>query len=217
MVEVRGLARGVRLRATCSGHRRVGTQHTLERIREAARRDRKQRSPRFSTTSTTSTTAGWVARIETRRGGRNRRRDVATLREALRQPAGPLRAAATRRVPSKASSESVHPEAGRAAKTARRAHPGRQGRPAGHCLGAERHLRAGLRTDSDQGKFGLELHPDKTRLVEFGRTRRTTGAAVVTASRRRSPCSASRKSVRGPGRSTSPCSVRRCARAGTPS
>ena len=44
-------------------------------------------------------------------------------------------------------------------------------------------------------KFGLELHPDKTRLIEFGRSRPTTGSGADTGSRRRSTSSASRTSA----------------------
>jgi hypothetical protein len=41
-------------------------------------------------------------------------------------------------------------------------------------------------------KLGLELHPDKTRLIEFGRRAPGTGRHGVWASRRRSTSSASR-------------------------
>ena len=48
-------------------------------------------------------------------------------------------------------------------------------------------------------KFGLELHPDKTRLIEFGRHAARNRAAGVRASRRRSTSWASRTSARSPG------------------
>ena len=48
-------------------------------------------------------------------------------------------------------------------------------------------------------KFGLELHPDKTRLIEFGRHAARDRAPGVRASRRRSTSWASRTSARNPG------------------
>ena len=48
-------------------------------------------------------------------------------------------------------------------------------------------------------KFGLELHPDKTRLIEFGRHAARDRAARAGASRRRSTSWASRTSARRAG------------------
>ncbi len=65
--------------------------------------------------------------------------------------------------------------------------------------------------------FGLELHPAKTRLIEFGRSRRTGGEGAGRGSPRRSTSSASRISAGGPGTRSSWSSGRRCARGGRPS
>ena len=52
-------------------------------------------------------------------------------------------------------------------------------------------------------KFGLELHPDKTRLIEFGRYAAERAEAADGASRRRSTSWASRTSAGRPGRDSS--------------
>jgi len=44
-------------------------------------------------------------------------------------------------------------------------------------------------------KFNLELHPEKTRLLEFVRMRSTNGSGVETGNRKRSIFLASRTSV----------------------
>ena len=59
-------------------------------------------------------------------------------------------------------------------------------------------------------RFGLELHPDKTRLIEFGRHAAIEAAAGgVWASRRRSTSWALRTSVREPAAGGSGCGVSR--------
>ena len=58
-------------------------------------------------------------------------------------------------------------------------------------------------------KFGLELHPDKTRLIEFGRMRPRVGGRGGWASRRRSISLVSRTSARRPGTDGSGCGASR--------
>ena len=58
-------------------------------------------------------------------------------------------------------------------------------------------------------RFGLELHPDKTRLIEFGRVPPSTGGVGVWASRRRSTSWALRTSVPEPAAGGSGCGVSR--------
>jgi group II intron reverse transcriptase/maturase len=59
-------------------------------------------------------------------------------------------------------------------------------------------------------KFHLELHPEKTRLLEFGLSRPTTGGAPTWGSRRRSTFSASHTSVGRRGMGGSRWYGRRC-------
>lgn len=61
------------------------------------------------------------------------------------------------------------------------------------------------------GKYGLTLHPDKTRLVKFTRPR--TGGGGGEGSGAASSCSASTITGLAPGRGTGSCSRPRCARA----
>ena len=61
-------------------------------------------------------------------------------------------------------------------------------------------------------KFALELHPEKTRLLEFGPFAIATGSGAEKGSRRRSTSSASRISVGGRGATEClRCCGRRCA------
>ena len=67
-------------------------------------------------------------------------------------------------------------------------------------------------------KFALELHPDKTRSIEFGRFARTGSAQrVATANRRPSTSSALRTAARRRGRAGLRFCGRRCDRGGKPS
>jgi hypothetical protein len=59
-------------------------------------------------------------------------------------------------------------------------------------------------------RFGLELHPDKTRLLEFGGVPPATEQRGAWASRRRSPFLASRTFVRRPRAGGSGSSASRC-------
>ena len=63
-------------------------------------------------------------------------------------------------------------------------------------------------------KFGSDLHPDKTRIIEFGRYAERDRKLVATANRRRSTFWASRTAAERLGRGTSRCCGRRCGRGG---
>ena len=146
-VEGRGLAKGNSPeRNALRTQGRDGAPSALERVRQAAREDRKQRFTAL---------LHHVYDIERLRAAYFAlKRDAAagvdgeTWRhygeDLEAQPPGPLRAAEARSVPSEAGSEGVHPEGGRAAAAARRSRAGRQDRPARRRRGAERDLRGGL-------------------------------------------------------------------------
>ena len=124
--------------------RRIHPSDGIERVRQAARRDRKQRfTALLHHVYDRRPSARGLPRPEARRRGGHRRRDVAALRRGVGgqppRPGGPHQAG---RVPGEPGSSGVHPEGGRAAAAARRSHAGRQNRPACRRRGTERHLRS---------------------------------------------------------------------------
>ena len=125
---------------------RAGAPSALERVRQAAGKDRRQRFTALlhHVYDVERLRAAYHA-LKRTRGGRRRWRDVAALRGGPGgQPPGPVRQAEARSVPGEAGSSGVHPEGGRAATAARGSRAGGQDRPARRRRGVGRHLRNGL-------------------------------------------------------------------------
>ena len=146
-VEGRGVAKGNSLeRNACRTQSREGAPSALERVRDAARRDRKLRFTALlhHVYAVERLRQAYYA-LKREAAAGHRRRDVEALRRAAgSQPRRPVPAAQTGSVPSEACTAGVHREGGRAAAAARCPRAGRQDRPARRRRGAQRHLRTGL-------------------------------------------------------------------------
>jgi hypothetical protein len=148
-MEGRGLAEGSSHQQNAPrAQHRDGAPSALERVRQAAVRNRKQQ---FTTllhhVYNPECTPGGVLRAQARRQPGRGRRDVAALRRGSGgQPPRPLRAPQAGSVPGQAGSQSVHPEGRRAATAARCDRAGGQDCPARDGRRVERHLRNGPAT-----------------------------------------------------------------------
>ena len=122
---------------------RADAPSALERVRQAARRDRKMRFTALlhHVYDVARLRTAFLALKKDAAPGIDGETWQHYERDPGDEPPGPLGAAEARGVPSEAGSAGVHPEGRRAAAAARRARAGRQDRPAGHGRGAERHLR----------------------------------------------------------------------------